>query len=211
MRHHTERIAHAERHRRGDEIQRRGQPERKEAPDRRDQRAGHSGPEDARHDVAVRIDGVRALPERARHEEREERAGARGRERERQRLDRDDDQQQRLGQSVGRAEYDDERERRGGDEIVEHHEPRAAVTIEERAGDRRDEQTRKDREEGDEPRKGRRLIALEREQHQGERDHRVRGAREQHAADKPRQAVDLEERAVARPNFGADRHGEYRG
>ena len=85
------------------------------------------------------------------------------------------------------------------------------MAIEERAGDRRDEQTRKDREEGDEPGEARGLIALQREEHERERDHRVRRAREQHAADEARQTLDREERAVARPNFDGDRHGSYRG
>ena len=84
MRHHAERIADAESHRRGDEVQSRGQRKRPETPDRRDQRARQGGAEDARHDVAVRVDRVRTLPQRPRHEERKERAGAGGRERERQ-------------------------------------------------------------------------------------------------------------------------------
>ena len=50
------------------------------------------------------------------------------------------------------------------DDVVEDHEPRPAVAIQERARDRRDEDAREHAGDGDQPGERRRVVLLEREQ-----------------------------------------------
>src|SRR5439155_16564980 len=98
----------------------------------------------------------------------------------------------------------DERERRRRDHVVDDHELHAAMTVEERAGDRTHEYAGREREERDRAGEPRRVEPFEREEHEDELHHRRRGPREQHAREETREARDLKKAPVARPRLGED-------
>ena len=80
------------------------------------------------------------------------------------------------------------------------------MPVEERAGDRAHEQTRREREERDRARETRRVESLECEQDEDELDHRRRRPRKQHAADEAWKTRDLEELPIARRRLSRGRY-----
>jgi len=125
--------------------------------------------------------------------------GAQG---QRQRRDERDHQEQRSGERVLPGKPCDQEAGRRGDDVVEHDQPRAAVAVQQRAGDRRDDKTGCDRKECGQARELRRLIAGEHEQDEGDRDHLPTDAPHDQARVEIREPWDAHERGVAGRAFG---------
>src|SRR5205807_1491928 len=118
-------------------------------------------------------------------------------ERRRQRRDSAYDQEQRRRQRVAGRQAREEKQRDRGDRVINRHERRATVSIEQRAGDGRKEQSGQRQQEGRGARQLRRVIPRQDEQHQRDREHLAGDAAEAEADEQTRESLDLEESAIA--------------
>lgn len=162
------------------------------------QRARGGRREDRRDRVAIAVDRVRALPERTRYDEREERSESGGGERERERGHNDHQQEQRDGERARQGQAGDRGVASGGDEVVEDDEAAAPIAVEECAGDRTGEQAGHECGERRDARECGRAVLLQDEEHEYELDHLRGDPPEDHPRDERAESLDPEETAVAR-------------
>jgi hypothetical protein len=116
-----------------------------------------------------------------------------------------DEKEQRPGQDVEQREHGDEGHRRQRHDVVEEHEPDAPVPVEQRPGNRGDEQPGEDAGEGHQAGEGGRPESVEREQDERDADHRLRHARHLHRDEHASQVRDAQQGTVG--GRGGVNHG----
>ena len=116
-----------------------------------------------------------------------------------------DEHEQRPGQDVDDRQESDQGHRRHRHDVVEEDEPQAPMPVEERAGDRRDQQPGKDAGERHQAGERRRSVSVQREEDERDADHRLRDPRDLHRQQHAAEVRDAQQLAVGAVDLGLGR------